>query len=289
MKSTGILFQSDMVRGLLRSIDPKTQTRRIIDPQPFAPLKRCGSLVKRAGHPDETTTELWVDTDPTAHHEMTTCRFGGAGDELWVKETFSRDFANYYPNEPIWYKADDDRSNEIEVRRGVRGIYSPEHKTFAPFKWTPSIFCSRDDSRTTLTIDNIRAQRLQEITEEDAWAEGCKRGEKGDNGRYFPAEELHRSGVGTVGWDCARDWYIDLWNSINAKPQPVYHRDASGNKYINRYVAYPWELDDMRDIKGVTGVSDNRRLKFGTAAYRGKVVFIYPNPYVWAITFHRKR
>ncbi len=69
-------------------------------------------------------------------------------------------------------------------------------------------------SRLTLIVSSLRVERLQAITEADAWAEGCPPGEPNDNGGRFPADEPDTSGIGLVGYDCARDWFADLWDSI---------------------------------------------------------------------------
>jgi hypothetical protein len=70
-------------------------------------------------------------------------------------------------------------------------------------------------SRLTITVNEVRAQRLQDISEADAWAEGCIPGEMNDLGNPFPADEPDPSGIGERGWDCARDWFADLWNSLH--------------------------------------------------------------------------
>lgn len=72
-------------------------------------------------------------------------------------------------------------------------------------------------SRITLEVTGVRVERLQDISEADAWAEGCTPGTLDDNGDPFPAEEPHPSGIGTRGWDSARDWYADLWEAINGE------------------------------------------------------------------------
>lgn len=71
-------------------------------------------------------------------------------------------------------------------------------------------------SRINVKVLKVGAERLQDVSEEDAWAEGCKRGLPTDNGGFFPAEEPHPKG-GFVGWDCALDWYLDLWDSLHGE------------------------------------------------------------------------
>ena len=64
-------------------------------------------------------------------------------------------------------------------------------------------------SRLTLEITGIRVERLQDISEADAIAEGC---EMDGN---FPKQQPDPSGIGEVGWDDAVEWYSWLWESIN--------------------------------------------------------------------------
>ncbi|HUV48247.1 MAG TPA: hypothetical protein VMX11_04645, partial [Actinomycetes bacterium] len=76
------------------------------------------------------------------------CPFGVVGDRLWVRETFA------CPETVRYYRADD------------AGILPPGTK------WTPSIHMPRWASRLSLTITDVRVQRLQDISEADAEAEG---------------------------------------------------------------------------------------------------------------------
>lgn len=250
MKSTCILFQSDMIRALLRTQNPKTQTRRIIDPQP-------------RNHPIFCTPETtiacekpgWFDADGVNPGQPMKCRFGGPGDELWAKETYA-----LQDGSPI-YRAD--------ARDGLSAEVAAAHSDKAC--WTPSIFMPKEASRITLTIDDIRAERVSAISEADAIAEGIE----------------VRSGV-QAGWVCpAARAYRALWNRINAKPQPVYRKNREGRKFLCHYIAYPWAIEDMNYIKGVTDIQPAGRIH-ATAAYRGTYIHIIPNPYVWAVTFHRK-
>ena len=253
MKSTGILFQSDMIRALLRAQNPKAQTRRIMDPQPRNhPIFCTPETTIRCDKPG------WFDADGVNPGQPMKCRFGGPGDELWAKETFRFDGLD----QKIARKHK--RIDELSFRADMEG-----DRSIDDCPWTPSIFMPRWASRITLTIDNIRAERVSEISEADAIAEGIE----------------VRLGV-QAGCGCpAARAYRDLWNRINAKP--VYRMNREGRKFISHYIAYPWAIEDMNYIKGVTDIQTAGRIH-ATAAYRGTYIHIIPNPYVWAITFHRK-
>lgn len=147
------------------------EVRAILDGskmQARRPVKTTASgRVKLPGHPNN-----WHLDDLDC---VKACPYGKAGDRLWVRETWSSDFAKNYPHDRIWYAADDDRKNDIEVRNGVRGIFSPESQEYVPFRWHPSIHMFRWASRITLEIVSVRVERLRDISEADALAEGVSR------------------------------------------------------------------------------------------------------------------
>src|SRR5262249_50729821 len=66
-------------------------------------------------------------------------------------------------------------------------------------------------SRLTLELTDVRIERLQEISEADAQAEGCVVG-KWSGKTYDSIAGLR---LGGVEWGNAKDWYADLWESIN--------------------------------------------------------------------------
>jgi len=144
----------------------KTQSRQIVKPQPTlftpSPSTGCGPFYQQKGR------EFFMDGASAAMN----CPYGQPGDRLWVRETWSSDFAKHYPHDCVWYAADDDRKKDITVRNGVRGIFSPENQEHVPFRWRPSIHMPRWASRITLEIVSVRAERLQDISEADALAEG---------------------------------------------------------------------------------------------------------------------
>lgn len=140
MKERPILMNGDMVRAILRG--QKTQTRRPIKP-PFEVHKR-GSLV--------TLTRPDRNGDRFCPYP---CPFGQPGDRLWVRETFAELSELDGPLFPT------------DVEGMLRGT---------PFRWTvkwkPSIHMPRRLARIFLEITEVRVERVQDITEEDAWAEG---------------------------------------------------------------------------------------------------------------------
>lgn len=164
MKERPILFSGSMVRAILEG--RKTQTRRIIKPQPI-PYSGAGDS-KRKGHP-------WMPIGGVFKQSWR-CPYGKPGDRLWVRETWAYEGTDGSSVLPIQYRAD--RSDWLECS-----------------KWKPSIYMHRAASRIDLEITGIRAEQIQEITEDDAKAEGVEPYAP-DDGRY---------GAG----------YKSLWDSIN--------------------------------------------------------------------------
>lgn len=148
IKEHPILFKTEMVQAILDGI--KTQTRRIVKPQPTISDGFLANVVPLWLYPQEYINEY--------------CRYK-IGDRLWVKETFAK---RDYP-EQILFKQ--------QYETLVKLLDLPT----VNIKWRQSIFLSRRDSRITLEITDIRIERVCDITHEDAISEGAK---------YMPAAEL---------------------------------------------------------------------------------------------------
>lgn len=213
MADRPILFKPEMVQAILREIEKpgegKTQTRRVLKVQPFADGYIDGdiSLVDlRGGLARFAAPAVGVDA-----FRETLCEVPFAvGDRLWVRETWRRwhdeDFGNCghedhclcptTPNSPVCFRADG-----YDIEEEMRKAYG--------IVWKPSIFMPRAYSRLTLQVTSVRVEQLQDIREADAIAEGCLMSPDG-----YPAELPDESGIGLVGWDCARDWFADLWDGI---------------------------------------------------------------------------
>ena len=165
MKERPILFNAPMVRALLAGT--KTQTRRVVKPQPsngwafetppvfgwitstHTKRGRFGAFLRRG-----------IGTD-FPEIDLIPCPYGQpGGDRLYVRETWAAPHA--YDHLPprlipkdarIHYAATEDRGGLL---------------------WRPSIHMPRWASRITLEITGVRVERLQDISEADAVAEGCK-------------------------------------------------------------------------------------------------------------------
>jgi hypothetical protein len=160
MAERPILFSGAMVRAILE--DRKLQTRRIAKPQPpdwtwsrVAEYARAQGLTQRVGNDD-----YW--TKP--------CPYGQAGDQLWVKEThafLSLDYRIGGEGVGTWHPSDRD------VCCHYRDRCPPEIEQMVS-AWRPSIFMPRWASRISLELTAVRVERLQDISEADAKAEGAE-------------------------------------------------------------------------------------------------------------------
>lgn len=173
-----ILFGAPMVQAILES--RKTQTRRLIKPQPEL-TETSGFNTKGAAY------GLGFSRKETDHNFISCVSKIQKGYILWVRETFA-DCINGHNEQYYTYKAD--------------GYYEKPD-----WKWKPSIFMPKAACRIFLEVTNVRVERLQDISEKDAENEGIL---KDSNGwkcythRNFIAEK-------------AKESFETLWHSINGK------------------------------------------------------------------------
>lgn len=209
-KESPILFSGSMVRAIREN--RKTMTRRIIKPQPphwaNEPQKPVGQWQEFQGcHPVGP-----CESEACAHIQSSTAMFTVkspyfVGQRLWVQETFALDFELN-----VLYRATDEKPSPM-------GPFGAKKVVDGVQLWRRSVHMPRWASRLTLEVVSVRAERLQGISEADAIAEGCEM----EDG--FPKQLPHESGMGEIGWDCARDWFADLWDSINGKKSPWARND----------------------------------------------------------------
>ncbi|SOD42428.1 hypothetical protein [Nitrosovibrio sp. Nv4] len=184
MKERPILFSAPMVRALLEG--RKTQTRRIVK----------GAALEWLA-PGMFTCEC------VASPENHLCPHGRPGDRLWVKETWQV----FRPGSetPILGRMKEQPGGIVcmsyAASEDERVAEYPHAKRFNG-PWRPSIFMPRWASRILLEITDIRVERLQDISEEDAIAEGVQITDEWTG----CAEDLNGSHVQA---------YRHLWESIN--------------------------------------------------------------------------
>lgn len=220
MKERGIIFNSEMVRAILDG--RKTQTRRIINPQPEltqkSGFKWKGGLFG-AGSDDRETNRNF------AHKK---CPFGKVGDRLWVRETFAllgnEDGVCVDWNDNI-LKAGEEQAARIykascEQKDGDYGLWSiPDDADWKPHTdnhkydgtWTPSIHMPRWASRITLEITDVRVEHLQDISDQDALAEGIVTGRYGNDDNWREGFYLPNS---NQPYQTAKAAFCALWQSI---------------------------------------------------------------------------
>ncbi len=193
MKETPIIFSTDMVKAILDG--RATMTRR-----PLSPLVKLWRGQQPLEIMPTQAPNEWIALmrrDPNKG-VMLKCRYGQVGDRLWVRETFRPAWAvvpGVLSGSGIQYKADGVTHGRVEALREY-----PECQ-FGECKWRSSRFIFRWASRILLEITELRVERLQEITQEDAKAEGVK-----------PCGWL-----GNARLDDYKLGFRNLWNSINAK------------------------------------------------------------------------
>lgn len=286
MKERPILFKGPMVKAILA--DLKTQTRRVVDPQPTTDERGYISdsywLGKELGG-----LLLPKPKDIGRFHSQ----YGLPGDRLWVRETWAD--VNSPGGPAICYRADSDIRTWEEFSKTFGPDYgagpSMDYKAYPGdytmwyedllrrdehkepgYAWKPSIFMPRWASRINLEITEIRVERLQDISEKDAIAEGIiEDGQCIIGVDCYGGHPIERTATryftpgGEEPYECAADAFRVLWDSINGQPSPVLK-----DKKIVSYVSYPWE--DVQE----------------TRTHRGKPWLVCGNPFVWAISFRRE-
>jgi hypothetical protein len=186
VKERPILMSAPMVKALLDG--RKTQTRRIIKPQPE--VNEHGNL-----------SGEWLNKPldglllPKLKDIVIHCPYGERGDRLWVRETCV--IAPQDWNDGSFSNAIDSE-NKRRLIQYIATDPSPDAADDYGLKKTPSIFMPRWASRITLEITNIRVERLQDISDEDAISEG-----------------VDRTNTSISGY--ASERYKRLWESINGK------------------------------------------------------------------------
>lgn len=208
MKERPILFSAPMVRAILDG--RKTQTRRICKGQ----------------------RELSCAQD----FRVDQCPYGQPGDRLWVREGFkpiaSGEVKDGYGEVRYGHAYRADAATIWAARPTIIHDLTGQPATgpmqFQERPWKSPIHMPRSASRITLEVTGVRVERLQQISQEDAIAEGVRPdpGMVGDDD-IMVHEVMLALSPGLIEMNAPRARYVLLWDSIN-------------NKFPNNWNANPW-------------------------------------------------
>ncbi|EOX9507704.1 TPA: hypothetical protein ACXI22_004734 [Citrobacter amalonaticus] len=172
MTERGMIFNGEMVRAILDG--RKTQTRRVV--------KGVEGADSFTPEWDINGEQIFVVCGEKDHTQMNpvlgaiSCPFGAVGDRIWVRETFqgplvSEELFEEYRAYPE--KFETPQYCEYAADGGAKPEYCDLDDNIR-HGWRPSIHMPRWASRITLEITDVRVERLNDISQEDALAEGME-------------------------------------------------------------------------------------------------------------------
>lgn len=212
MKERPILFSGEMVRAILDG--RKSMTRRVMKVQPPSDGYSLATCISTTWPKSEEGKSHWVKVDNSRGFPNIvenqgiyfSCPYGQVGDRLWVKETWVQAVTNKGPIDNVVYKADClDKHGDYwhSVASDINDV-----------KWRSPIFMPRWASRITLEITELRVEKLQEISDEDALMEGVDKNMRSRFG--YVAKDSEEE----FNFTQAKSTFKLLWDSINAKKYP---------------------------------------------------------------------
>ena len=218
----GILFKEPLFNAVIEG--RKTQTRRVINPQPEDRGLR-------------TSNTLFIALQGTKANP----RYK-VGEIVYLKEPYIDDLSM----DQVFYKFN--KEDKAIIDREMEGIKNP---------WKNKLFMPSDEARYFIKITNVRAERVADISEEDAIAEGILETGFGFTIGPIPEKKFPM-------YDTAKEAFEKLWNSINDK----YHPCKDGVKRN-----YPFDGPKMKGEK--IGEPNGPKLLYDSI----------PNPWVWVYEF----
>lgn len=194
-----ILFSGNMVQAIIEG--RKTQTRRVIKPQP--------NLYRNNPEILEWKEKNLICNGPR-DGLVANNPFGKPGGVIWVRETWAV-WGQFKNGAGYCYRADGDLA----------------------LQWRPSIFMPREACRITLKVINVRVEQVQEITDADCYSEGIQDIGKGVgclNGKYGMAKTLYAELWNSINAKRGYSWQSNPWVwVIEFKPESVARSAQQGN------------------------------------------------------------
>ncbi len=185
-----ILFNVKMTQAILDN--RKGATRRVIKPQPDEKHQFPLGFVTSSTDNKNIGSYGWGIDEYGGHIQYAKIPYK-VGDYLYVRETFGFDKNNYF------YKADFSNADLDKIKNIT--------------KWLPSIHMPKAAARIFLRVTDVRIERLQDITEEQAIKEGCEGLECSCHGTAYACTDCYNT-----GWlEPPQVDFIFLWNSTIKK------------------------------------------------------------------------
>lgn len=206
MKTKPILFSTEMVQAILEG--RKTQTRRIMNPQPI----QDGYWWKYKVGKEETTSSLSpleINEAPIPLDSI----YGNIGDVLWVRENFyvAENYNQWSIHQLLFCDVEVFYTADIPYFKSKRPLHRGKNR--------PSIHMPKKFARIFLKVTNIKIERLNDISEADAIAEGIHENPLFRYDCYLCGKKGH---IGAPNCEdgffhAAKDSFFSLWESITGK------------------------------------------------------------------------
>jgi len=173
----------------------KTQTRRVIKDKDITNWFDIDVDGKPIAYIDQETGDSYPPTHRAKYQP---------GDILWVRETWAARCDECDSNQGTGY-----RDATCAYGDCNRYVYKADDNGCPGGKWRPSTHMPREAARLFLEVKNVQVEMLQDITEHNARLEGCiDSHDKICDGKFDDVTEFYLT---------AKDAFIELWDSINAK------------------------------------------------------------------------
>lgn len=208
-----ILFNTEMVQAILDG--RKTCTRRVVKTRR---KDACGFYVTK--RPDGSFTGVYEYDEDERMFENQLIPLYKPGDILYVRETWERF--------ECWNCDGDERGNcQKEPKKSVLDktfgcyMYRATDEISGDAKWKPSIHMPKEAARIWLKVTNVRVERLQDMTDDDAEAEGCF--DYTSTALGFPDvwdSTIKKSDLDSYGWN-ANPWVWVIEFERCEKPKEV--------------------------------------------------------------------
>jgi len=218
LKNIPILFSAPMVRALLA--DTKTQTRRVFKVPKGLAWYTSGALRgEETGDLHDIAGPSWCSIDELS------CPYGQPGDRLWVRETYFA-WGRWETRYSVKKGRDEWHFLDMTTECGQLYLYQADgisdtqafikrRSDQGPMYWKrPAIFMPRAASRITLEITGVRVERLQDISEADAMAEGIFPHLRG-GWHWLKHDPSNLDDWNQLGFKTAALAYQALWEPIN--------------------------------------------------------------------------